>query len=69
MIGIIILCIFIGLLLGFIAGGHYGIDSCSEHILDSVLVEHIKECIFNEKVSNKKKVNFIKSIISEYYGD
>ena len=63
MAGVIIGCIFLGFMVGFISGGHYGIDSCSEHIEDSVILEHIKDCISNEKVTDENKLLFIKSIL------
>ncbi len=55
--------IFIGYLIGCIFGYRMGVDSCSEYIEDSVTLEHIKDCIFNEKISDKKKVLFIKSMM------
>lgn len=55
--------IFFGYLIGCICGGRMGVDSCSEYIDDSVKLEHIKDCIFNEKISDKKKVLFIKSMM------
>ena len=63
MIGIIIGCIFLGFIIGFISGGHYGIDSCSKNIDDSVILEHIKECISNETVTDENKILFVKSIL------
>ena len=63
MIGVVISCIFFGFIIGFISGGHYGIDSCSEEINDSVILEHIKECIFKDEISNEDKINFTKEIL------
>lgn len=63
MIGIIISCILLGFIIGFISGGHYGIDSCSKNINDSVILEHIKECISNEIITDENKILFIKSIL------
>lgn len=65
----IIIGMFVCFLIGLILGGHYGVDSCSDDIENTVILEHIKECIFKEKLSNKNKIDFIKSIISKYYGD
>ena len=63
MIGIVISCILLGFIIGFISGGHYGIDSCSKNIDDSVILEHIKECISNETITDENKILFIKSIL------
>lgn len=69
MIGIIG-CLFIGFLFGFIVGGHCGIDSCSEDINNSVILEHVKECIFKDEISNEDKINFTKSILlNNTYGN
>jgi hypothetical protein len=63
MIGIVISCILLGFIIGFIIGGHYEIDSCSKNIDDSVILEHIKECIFNKTITDENKILFIKSIL------
>lgn len=70
MIGTIIACLFIGFLFGFISGGHYGIDSCSKNIEDTVILEHIKKCIFKDEISNEDKINFTKDILlNNTYGN
>lgn len=63
MVGVIICCIFLGFIIGFISGGHYGIDSCSKNIDDSVILKHIKDCISNETVADENKILFVKSIL------
>lgn len=57
---VIISCILLGLMIGFIVGGHWAIDSCTEYFEDSVYLNHIKECIFNDEISDKDKVFIIK---------
>lgn len=59
---VIISCILLGLglIIGFIVGGHWAIDSCTEYFEDSVYLSHIKECIFNDEISDKDKVFIIK---------
>ena len=56
----IISCIFLGLMIGFIVGGHWAIDSCTEYFEDSVYLNHIKEYIFNDEISDKDKIFIIK---------
>ena len=63
MVGIVISCILLGFIIGFISGGHYGIDSCSKNIDDSVILGHIKDCISNKTVADENKILFIKSIL------
>lgn len=56
MIGTVIACLFIGFLFGFISGGHYGIDSCSKNIEDTVILEHIKNVSSKTKFLMKIKL-------------
>lgn len=57
---VIISCILLGLMIGFIVGGHWAIDSCTEYFEDSVYLNHIKEYIFNDEISDKDKIFIIK---------
>lgn len=70
MIGTIIACLFIGFLIGMFYGGIMGVDSCSKDINDSVILEHIKKCIFKDEISNEDKINFTKDILlNNTYGN
>lgn len=60
-----LIVIFIGYFIGFICGGRMAIDSCSKDIENSVIIKHIKECIFDEKISNENKILIIKGELND----
>ena len=55
-----ILLLFFDYMMGFLMGDYYGVDSCTKNIEDSTYLKHIKECIFNDEISDKDKVFIIK---------
>ena len=65
MIGVVISCIFFGFMIGFISGGHYGVDSCykdiEDNIADKMILEAIVRAYFDEELDDEKKKGFIDS--------
>ena len=51
---------FIIYLVGFWFGAHYGIDSCSKNIEDTVILKHVKEFICNTELPDTDKLFVIK---------
>ena len=60
MIVIVIVCSIIAFVIGFLYGGRYGVDSCSEYMNHSVILKHIKELIMNESISDSNKLSFLR---------
>ena len=56
-----ILLLFFDYMMGFLMGSYCEeVNPCTKNTEDCTHLKHIKECIFNDEISDKDKVSMIK---------